>query len=90
MKKSFYYFFVVAVLLGMFACSQDEVEIFHESDVSKIETKALNGEDSLSVIIPLVIDSNLIEGLKQKRQLSIIMRMILIIPPICMQSEKCQ
>lgn len=44
MKKSFYYFFVVAVLLGMFACSQDEVEIFHESDVSKIETKALNGE----------------------------------------------
>lgn len=67
MKKSFYYFFVVAVLLGMFACSQDEVEIFHESDVSKIETKALNGEDSLSVIIPLVIDSNLIEMAKAKK-----------------------
>ena len=67
MKKSFYYFFVVAVLLGMFACSQDEVEIFHESDVFKIETKALNGEDSLSVIIPLVIDSNLIEMAKAKK-----------------------
>lgn len=67
MKKSFYYFFVVAVLLGMFACSQDEVEIFHENDVSKIETKVLNGEDSLSVIIPLVIDSNLIEMAKAKK-----------------------
>lgn len=66
MKKLFYYFSVTAVILGMSACSQDEVEILSKDDVSISATKALNNNDSLSVIIPLVVDSNLIEMAKAK------------------------
>lgn len=66
MKKILYPFFAVVGLLGMSSCSQDEGGILNEDSYSKIETRALNIEDSVSVITPYVTDSSLIAKMQVK------------------------
>lgn len=60
MKKIFYSFFVVIGFLGISSCSQDENEILNVDNHLPLQTRSLGSEDSLSIITPLIVDSNLI------------------------------
>lgn len=66
MKEKMYVLLTVIGVLGISSCSQDENEILNEDSHLPVQTRSLGNEDSLAIIIPLAVDSDLITQTKTR------------------------
>lgn len=68
MKKAYYFILVVIGLLGMSSCTQDDYELQNDDAHPNVASRAMLSSDSLvnESIIPLVVDSSLLERAKTR------------------------